>query len=124
MRVVEPPIGVPDLRLGQPELRCRLGRGGSCAVAHEGGVDAIANTQVELVHEASVPLQGETMNLGLRTILLLVAVVLFVLAVFSDTRWPDFIGLGLAAFAGAFLSDALGFADRTFSSTRDRNDTT
>ncbi len=64
------------------------------------------------------------MNLGLRTILLLVAVVLFVLAVFSDTRWPDFIGIGLAAFAGAFLSDALGFADRTFNSTRDRNDTT
>ncbi len=64
------------------------------------------------------------MNLGLRTILLLVAVVLFVLAVFSDTRWPDFIGLGLAVFAGAFLSDALGFADRTFNSTRDRKDTT
>ncbi len=63
------------------------------------------------------------MNLGLRTILLLVAVVFFVLAVFTNTRWPDFIGLGLAAFAGAFLSDALGFADRTFGNTS-RNDTT
>jgi hypothetical protein len=58
------------------------------------------------------------MNLGVRTILLLVAVVFFVLAVFSDTRWPDMIGIGLAAFAGAFLSDALGYADRTFNSTR------
>lgn len=58
------------------------------------------------------------MNLGLRTILLLVAVVLFVLAVFSDTRWPDMIGLGLAAFAGAFLSDAMGWADRTVGNTR------
>ena len=61
------------------------------------------------------------MNLGLRTILLLVAVVFFILAVFSDTRWPDMIGIGLAAFAGAFLSDALGYADRTFSSTRGDN---
>ena len=58
------------------------------------------------------------MSLGLRTILLLVAVVFFVLAVFSDTRWPDMIGIGLAAFAGAFLSDALGYADRTFGTNR------
>ena len=62
------------------------------------------------------------MNLGVRTILLLVAVVFFVLAVFSDTRWPDMIGFGLAAFAGAFLSDAMGWADRTFGNTR--SDTT
>jgi hypothetical protein len=58
------------------------------------------------------------MNLGLRTILLLVAVVLFVIAVFSDTRWPDLMALGLASFAAAFLSDALGYADRTFGTTR------
>ncbi len=64
------------------------------------------------------------MNLGLRTILLLVAVVFFVLAIFSTENYGDFIALGLAAFAGAFLSDALGFADRSFNSTRDRNDTT
>jgi hypothetical protein len=63
------------------------------------------------------------MNLGVRTILLLVAVVFFILAVFSDTRWPDMIGIGLAAFAGAFLSDALGYADRTFG-TSDRSNTT
>jgi hypothetical protein len=64
------------------------------------------------------------MTFGVRTILLLVAVVFFVLAVFSDTRWPDMIGLGLAAFAGAFLSDALGYADRTFGGTRDNHPTT
>jgi hypothetical protein len=58
------------------------------------------------------------MNLGLRTILLLVAVVLFVLAIFTDDNFSDLLALGLAAFAGAFLSDALGFADRTFGSTR------
>ena len=57
------------------------------------------------------------MNLGLRTILLLVAVVLFVISVFADNP-SDLWSLGLAAFAGAFLSDALGFADRSFNSTR------
>ena len=64
------------------------------------------------------------MNLGLRTILLLAAVVLFVIAVFSDENWPDLVALGLAAFAGAFLTDALGWADRTFNSTRGNDRTT
>ena len=63
------------------------------------------------------------MNFGVRTILLLAAVVLFVIGVFSDKNWPDLIALGLAAFAGAFLSDALGWADRTIGTT-DRRDTT
>jgi hypothetical protein len=58
------------------------------------------------------------MNFGLRTILLLAAVVLFVIAVFTDENWSDLVALGLAAFAGAFLSDALGYADRTFGNTR------
>jgi ABC-type molybdate transport system substrate-binding protein len=58
------------------------------------------------------------MNLGLRTILLLVAVALFVIAIFSTENYPDFLAGGLAVFAGAFLSDALGYADRTFNSTR------
>ena len=53
------------------------------------------------------------MSFGLRTILLLAAVVLFVIAVFADDP-SNLWSLGLAAFAGAFLSDALGLADRTF----------
>ena len=63
------------------------------------------------------------MNFGVRTILLLAAVVLFVIGVFSDENWPDLIALGLAAFAGVFFSDALGWADRTIGTT-DRRDTT
>ena len=63
------------------------------------------------------------MNLGLRTILLAVAVALFVLAVFAEERYADMLTLGLAAFAGAFLVEAMGFADRTFG-TPDRRDTT
>ena len=62
------------------------------------------------------------MNFGVRTILLLAAVVLFVIAVFTDDP-TDLWSLGLAAFAGAFLSDALGWADRTIGTT-DRRDTT
>jgi len=64
------------------------------------------------------------MNLGLRTILLLAAVVLFVIAVFSDENYADLLALGLAAFAGAFLSDALGYADRSFNNSRGNRDTT
>jgi hypothetical protein len=64
------------------------------------------------------------MTFGLRTILLLVAVVLFVISLFSDENFGDLLALGLAAFAGAFLSDALGWADRTFGETTGRSDST
>jgi hypothetical protein len=57
------------------------------------------------------------MNLGLRTILLLAAVVLFVIGLFSDLHQGDFITVGLAAFAGAFLVEGLGMGDRTFGRT-------
>ena len=60
------------------------------------------------------------MSFGLRTILLIVAVVLFVIAVFVDNP-TDWWSWGLAAFAGAFLSEALGYADRTFGTTRSDN---
>ena len=63
------------------------------------------------------------MNLGLRTILLLVATVLFIIAVFTDTNWPEFIALGLGAFALAFATDALGWADRTFGTPGTRDET-
>ncbi len=60
------------------------------------------------------------MNFGLRTILLLAAVVLFVIAILVDDNYFDLVALGLAAFAGAFLAEGLGWADRTFGGTRDR----
>ena len=43
------------------------------------------------------------MDIGLRTLLVLVAVVLFVIAVFSDAHWPDLVAWGLAAFAASFI---------------------
>ncbi|HUQ23781.1 MAG TPA: hypothetical protein VM049_12295 [Gaiellaceae bacterium] len=63
------------------------------------------------------------MNLGLRTILLAVAVVLFVISVFADDP-TNLWAWGLAAFAAAFLSEALGYADRTFNNSRGNSDAT
>jgi hypothetical protein len=63
------------------------------------------------------------MNLGVRTILLAAAVVLFLIALFSDENYADLLALGLLAFAGAFLAEGLGWGDRTFGTTR-RDDTT
>jgi hypothetical protein len=48
------------------------------------------------------------MNLGLRAILLAVAILLFVIAVFSDTSYPDLLAWGLAATAAALLVEELG----------------
>ncbi|MFL5954888.1 MAG: hypothetical protein ACJ76I_12365 [Gaiellaceae bacterium] len=47
--------------------------------------------------------EDHAMNFGLRSILLLVAVVLFVVAVLTDTNWSDLVAWGLAAFAASFL---------------------
>ena len=48
------------------------------------------------------------MNLGIRGLLLIVAVILFVIAIFSDVHQGDFIAVGLACTAGAFLVGELG----------------
>ena len=63
------------------------------------------------------------MNFGLRTILLVAAVVLFLLALFLDENYNDLLALGLLAFAGAFLVEGLGWADRTFGTGTDRDRT-
>jgi hypothetical protein len=49
------------------------------------------------------------MTLGLRALLLIVAIVLFLVATISD-NWSDLVALGLAAFAGALLVGELGIA--------------
>jgi hypothetical protein len=57
------------------------------------------------------------MTLGLRVLLLVAAIVCFVIAIFSDTNWPDWIAIGLALTTGAVLARDLGWADRTFGMT-------
>jgi hypothetical protein len=60
------------------------------------------------------------MTFGVRTILLLAAVVLFVISLFSTENYSDLLALGLAAFAGAFLADALGWGERSFTASERR----
>jgi hypothetical protein len=52
------------------------------------------------------------MKTGPRQILLGIAVILFVIAVFSDTNYADLLAWGLAAFAGAFLVEELNLGSR------------
>jgi hypothetical protein len=59
------------------------------------------------------------MNLGLRTILLIVAVVCFIIAIFSDIHWPDWIAIGLACWVGSILVGDLGW-DRPMGGRRSR----
>ena len=57
------------------------------------------------------------MNIGLRALLLVAAVVCFVIAIFTDTHWTDWIAAGLALYAGSVLVAELGM-DRSFGTTR------
>jgi uncharacterized membrane protein YccC len=54
------------------------------------------------------PTKRGAMNLGLRTILLALAAVLFLLGVFSDVHQGDFVCWGLLATVAAFIVDDLG----------------
>jgi hypothetical protein len=50
------------------------------------------------------------MNLGLRALLLIAAVILFVSAALSDSNVGDLLAWGLACLAGALLVGETGFA--------------
>ena len=52
------------------------------------------------------------MNIGIRALLLIAALILFVIAIFSDVHQGDLIAAGLACAAGAWLVGELGIADR------------
>ena len=49
------------------------------------------------------------MNVGLRALLMLVALIFFVIAIFSNLHQGDFIAAGLACVAGAWLVGELGW---------------
>jgi protein-S-isoprenylcysteine O-methyltransferase Ste14 len=64
------------------------------------------------------------MTLGLRQLLLLAATVVFVVAIFiNGANWTDWIAVGLACFAGAFLVGEMGW-DRTMGGGGTRHNTT
>ena len=56
-------------------------------------------------------------NFGVRTLLLMLATLVFVLAVFVDDNYADLIAWGLAAIAFSFLLADLGW-DRKYGSRR------
>jgi hypothetical protein len=68
-----------------------------------------------MAHDAGDPLQKEgVMNLGLRSILLIIAVICFVLAAIGIGLGDiGLVALGLAFFAGAFLVGDGGLNLRT-----------
>jgi len=47
--------------------------------------------------------------IGLRGLLLVLAVILFVIAVFSEARYGDMLAWGLAATAAALLAEEMGW---------------
>ena len=48
------------------------------------------------------------MNLGLRAILLIAAVVSFIICIFATEHFSDWLAIGLACLAGAFAVSELG----------------
>jgi len=56
-------------------------------------------------------------NFGLRTLLLMLAVIVFVLAVFSEQDFENLIAWGLAAVAFSFLLGDIGW-DRRYGGSR------
>ena len=61
------------------------------------------------------------MNLGVRTLLFIAAIVCFVIAIFSDVHWPDWMAIGLICSVGAFLVAEMGW-DRPLGTTTTRRD--
>jgi hypothetical protein len=56
-------------------------------------------------------------NFGVRTLLLLLATIVFVLAVFVEDDYADLLAWGLAALAASFLLADIGW-DRKYGSRR------
>jgi uncharacterized PurR-regulated membrane protein YhhQ (DUF165 family) len=60
-------------------------------------------------------------NYGVRTLLLIVATLLFLVAVFSDTDQGDWLSWGLAVFAFSFVISDLGWDRRYGAGTSTAN---
>jgi hypothetical protein len=56
--------------------------------------------------------EGKPMTLGLKTLMQLLAVILFIVAALNNDNFTDLVSVGLAIFAGAFLVEDTGFGRR------------
>jgi drug/metabolite transporter (DMT)-like permease len=61
------------------------------------------------------------MNLGVRVLLLLAAVVCFFISIFATEHFSDWLAIGLICFAGSFVVGDLGW-DRALGTTTARRD--
>jgi hypothetical protein len=50
------------------------------------------------------------MTIGLRGLLLVLAMILFIVAALDNDNFTDLVAIGLAVFAGAFIVDETGVA--------------
>jgi hypothetical protein len=62
------------------------------------------------------------MNFGLKALLLLLAIVLFIVGALSDDNQDDLLFLGLAIFAASFIVESIPLGN-LMDSTRDRDRT-
>ena len=60
------------------------------------------------------------MNFGLKALLLLLAIVLFIVGALSDENQTDLLFWGLAVFAAAFIVESLPLGNMMGTRTRDR----
>jgi hypothetical protein len=60
------------------------------------------------------------MNLGVRVLLLLAAVVCFFICIFATTHYPDWLAIGLICFAASFVVGDLGW-DRSLGASARRD---
>ena len=60
------------------------------------------------------------MNLGLKALLLLLAIVLFIVGALSDDFKKDLLFWGLAIFAASFIVESLPLGNMTGNRTRER----
>ena len=57
------------------------------------------------------------MNLGVRVLSLIAAIISFIICIFATEHFSDWLAIGLACFAGSFVVGDLGW-DRPLGTTR------
>ena len=57
------------------------------------------------------------MNLGVRVLLLIAAIISFIICIFATEHFSDWLAIGLACFAGSFVVGDLGL-DRPLGTAR------
>jgi len=68
-------------------------------------------------NKAAAHPKGEEMTLGLRTLMMLLAMIVFIVAALNNDHFTALVAIGLALFAGSFVVEESGIASR-LTSTR------